>query len=52
VDYAIGDLAGVNSQQSLAAGNFYIPLDVQTSAAMERIFLSIRFGEGVTVTAA
>lgn len=51
VDYAIPDLAAFNTQASLAAGNFYLPLDVQTSSAMERIFLTIRFGEGVTVSA-
>jgi hypothetical protein len=51
VDYSIADLAAANPTASLAAGNFYIPLEVQTSSAMERIFLSIRFGEGVEVTA-
>jgi hypothetical protein len=51
VDYALLDLSAFNSQASLAAGNFYLPLDVQTSSAMERIFLTVRFGEGVTVSA-
>lgn len=50
VDYAIQDLAAFNSRASLAAGNFFIPLDVQTSSGMERIFLAIKFGEGVTVS--
>lgn len=51
VDYAFGDIASFNDAQSIAAGNFIVPLDVQTSSAMDRIFLSLRFGETVTVTA-
>jgi phage tail sheath protein FI len=51
VDYTIPDLAAFNTTASLAAGNFFLPLDVQTSSAMEQIFLTIRFGEGVTVSA-
>ncbi len=50
VDFAIGNLSAVNSSASIAAGIFVIPLDVQTSAAMEKIFLSIQFGEGVIVS--
>lgn len=49
IDFAIRDLAAFNTEESLAAGNFFIPLDAKTSAAMERIFLTIKFGEGVTI---
>lgn len=50
VDFAIGNLSAVNSAVSIAAGIFVIPLDVQTSASMEKIFLSVQFGEGVVVS--
>lgn len=49
--FDIPDLASVNTPTTLAAGDFFIPLDVQTSSAMERIWLSIQFGETVTVIA-
>lgn len=52
VNYAIGNLSAVNSPASIASGVFVIPLDVQTSSAMEKIFLSIQFGEGVVVAQA
>ena len=48
--YSISPLASVNSAGSLAAGNFIIPVEVQCGANMEHIFLSIMFGETVTVT--
>ena len=32
-------------------GDAYFPLDVKTSSSMERIWLSMRFGETVTITA-
>jgi phage tail sheath protein FI len=49
IDYQIGNLNSANAQVDLAAGNFTVPLDVQTSAGMEKIFLSIRYGETVQV---
>jgi len=51
VDYGFGDRAAANSAQSIAEGNFIVPLDVQTSSGMDKIFLSMKFGETVTVTA-
>jgi len=50
LDFAILSLSAYNTQASLDAGNFVVPLDVKTSSAMERIFLGIRFGETVTIT--
>lgn len=50
LDYSIGDLNAFNSQASLDSGQFFIPLNVKTSSAMEKIFLSFAFGETVTVT--
>lgn len=50
-DYAILDLSAVNSQSDLDNGIFTIPLNVKTSSAMEKIFLSIQYGESVTVKA-
>lgn len=49
LDYQIGNLSAANAQTDLDQGNFFIPLDVKTSSAMEHIFLSIRFGETVQV---
>lgn len=49
IDYWIGNLSAANSSADLASGSFTVPLDVQTSAGMEKIFLSIRYGETVTV---
>jgi phage tail sheath protein FI len=49
LDYAIGNLSAANVQTDLDQGNFFVPLDVKTSSAMERIFLSIRYGETVQV---
>ena len=49
VDYAILNIAQANSAASLAQGNFILPIQVQTSSSMERITLSIQYGETVTV---
>lgn len=49
VDYAISNLSAVNTADEIAEGNYTIPLDVRTSSGIEHLFLSIRFGEGVTV---
>jgi len=48
--YTIDPLASVNSTATLAQGDFTIPVEVQCGSNMERIFLSIMFGESVTVT--
>lgn len=50
--YAIADLGSVNSDADIANGNFFVPLDVKTPAGMERIFLSIRYGENVPLAVA
>jgi len=52
VDFTIRPLADFNTTVTLAAGDFTIAADVQTSSAQERIFLSLNVGESVTVTAA
>lgn len=49
--YGILDLSAVNSEDEIAAGKFEIPLNVQTSSGMEKILLSIQFGETVSVKA-
>jgi hypothetical protein len=49
LDYGMGNLSAANSQDDLDQGNFFVPLDAKTSSAMERIFLSIRWGETVQV---
>lgn len=51
IAYQILDLAGVNSADDIASGKFTIPLNVRTSAGMEKIFLSIQFGENVVINA-
>lgn len=50
LDYAIGSIAAANSPDDLAAGYFYVPLDTQTSAGIEKMILAFRFGEGVKVS--
>jgi hypothetical protein len=50
VAYDIVDVAGSNPPSAIANGTFTIPLSVRTSAAMERIFLTIQFGENVTIS--
>jgi len=52
LDYAILPPAAYNPQVDLDAGQYVVPLDVKTSSAMERIFLSIRHGETVQIQAA
>lgn len=49
LDYNIGNLSAANSQNDLDQGLFFIPLNVKTSSAMEKIFLSIQYGETVQV---
>jgi len=52
IDYGILDPQGFNDSQSIANGFYYIPLDVQTSSGMEKLILTLRFGENVTIDAA
>lgn len=52
LEFEILPLDSANPQSSLDNGDFVIPVKVKTSAGMERIFLSMEFGESVTVKAA
>lgn len=51
LDYALRDLQSFNTPSSLAAGEFTIPADVQISPDQEKIFLSLQYGETVTISA-
>lgn len=46
------DINALNPAASIAAGDFTLPFQVTTSAGMERIYLSIEYGETVVVKAA
>lgn len=48
--YAMRDLQAFNTSASLAAGEFYIPVDIQISPDQEKIFASMQYGETVDVT--
>ncbi len=50
-DYSIASVGASNTEAEIQGGTFTLAVDVQTGSAMERIFLSINFGETVTVTA-
>ena len=50
VAYSIPSLGAFNPQSKIDAGQFTIPLDVKTSSAMEKIFLSFQYGETVNPT--
>jgi phage tail sheath protein FI len=51
VDYAIPPDAAANTLSSIAAGDYYLPLEVQLSSDMERLFLTIRASENaITVS--
>jgi hypothetical protein len=52
LDYEMLDLGSANTQVSLDAGDFFVPVKVKTSAGMERIFFQIQFGETVQVSVA
>ncbi len=52
MDYAITDLHVANSVASLAAGEFWIPQDIQTGPTQEKIFLSLNYGPTVSVKVA
>jgi len=47
VDYWWDDFAAWNSQASIDAGDYVLPLNVKTSSGLERIFLAFRYGETV-----
>lgn len=48
--YVMRDLKTFNSAATLAAGEFYIPFDVQISPDQEKIFASISYSETVNVS--
>lgn len=49
LDWGFGDLTAENSAASIAAGNFVVPIDVQDSSGIYRLFFDINSGTGVTV---
>lgn len=50
-DWGFGDIAADNAEEDLDAGAVSVPLDIKTSAGMERIFMNMNFGETVRITA-
>jgi phage tail sheath protein FI len=50
-DFRIGDPATVNTTAQIQSGQFIVPADVVTSAAMEKIALSLNIGPTVTLSA-
>ena len=51
LDYDIGNVKAANPAADAENGDFTIPLDVKTDPGMEKIFLSVQFGEAVQITA-
>jgi phage tail sheath protein FI len=51
LDYDIGNVNAANPAADAENGDFTIPLDVKTDPGMEKIFLSVQFGEAVQITA-
>jgi len=51
ISYEVLDLAAENTQAEIDSGEYTIPLNVKTSSGMEKIYLSIQFGETVSVSA-
>ena len=49
LNYGVQSLAAANTPASLANGLFIIPVQVQTSSGIEKLFLAIQFGESVQV---
>jgi phage tail sheath protein FI len=52
ISFDIPDISAFNTPDTIGGGDFYVPLDVRTSAAMHRIFLSFQFGPTVTTVTA
>jgi phage tail sheath protein FI len=50
LDYKIGDIKSANTAQDYANGLFIVPVQIQTPSGIEELFLSIQFGENVTIT--
>lgn len=48
-DYAVAPISASNTDADVQAGNFTVAADVQTSAAMSRIGLSVSIGESVKI---
>lgn len=51
-DFRILDPSAGNTEASLDLGDYTVPVDIQVGSNMHRIFLSMRYGENVTVQAA
>ena len=49
--YRIDALSSVNSPTDQANGNFTVPIDFQTDAGMQRIYLGVQYGPTVIITA-
>jgi len=50
VDYGIAPLAESNTKASIAAGEFTVEAEAQTSSSMAKIFFALKYGETVSVT--
>ncbi len=48
--YKIDPLTSVNSPTDQANGNFTVPIDFQTDAGMQRIYLGVAYGPTVTIS--
>lgn len=48
-DWGWGDFSQANLAADIENGDYTLPLDVQTSSQLERIFLSLQYGENVQV---
>lgn len=49
--YAVLDPSSANTEASEANGDFTVPVDTKIGSNMHRVFLSLRYGESVTVSA-
>lgn len=50
LNYNVGTLGSVNTQQSQANGDFSVPLNIQTSPKMRKIYYMMNIGETVSIT--
>ena len=49
-DYSLAEVSGANTPAITAAGDFYVPVSIQTSPAMKRVFFFLNIGPTVTIT--
>lgn len=52
IDWGMNDLTTENTEASIQAGRFIIPIDVETSVGIRQLFISLQAGAGVRVTPA